>query len=98
MGKYLMLWEIDQTKVAVNPQERGAAWGAFMAMIEQDMKGGIIKDWGAFVGEINGYSVAEGTEVEIGKLNQKYVPFVIFKTYPVMSVGQVGEVVKSLSK
>ena len=98
MAKYLMLWEIDQSKVAINPQERGAAWSAFMAMIKQDIKGGIIKDWGAFVGEINGYSIAEGTEAEIGKLNQKYVPFVIFKAHPVASVGQVEEVVKSLSK
>jgi hypothetical protein len=98
MGKYLVTWEMDQSKVPVSPQERGAAWGAFMAMIKQDIKGGIIKDWGAFVGEINGYSIAEGTEAEIGKLNQKYVPFVIFKVRPVASVSQVEEVVKSLSK
>jgi hypothetical protein len=98
MAKYLALWEIDQSKVAINPQERAAAWSAFMEMIRQDMKGGLIKDWGAFVGEINGYSIAEGTEVEIGKLNQKYVPYVIFKTYPIASLGQVEEVIKSLSK
>jgi hypothetical protein len=98
MGKYLIAWEIDQSKVAINPQERGAAWGAFMAMIKQDIKKGTIKDWGAYVGELNGYTIAEGTEAEIGKLNQQYVPFVIFKVHPVASVAQVEEVVKSLSK
>jgi hypothetical protein len=66
MGKYLALWEIDQTKVPISPQERGAGWGALMDMIKEDPKKGILKDWGAFVGEINGYSIVEGTEVEIG--------------------------------
>ena len=49
------------------------------------------------VGEINGYSVVEGTEVEIGNMVQQYVPFVSFKTQPVASVSQVSEVIKALS-
>jgi len=56
-----------------------------------------MKDWGAFVGEINGYAVAEGTEVEIGNLVQRYVPFVFFKVQPVASLSQVVEVTKRLS-
>jgi hypothetical protein len=96
MGKYLILWEIDPTKAAVSPQERGAAWGAFMAMIRQDIKRGVVKDWGTFVGETKGYSVADGTEVEISRLNQQYFPFVLFKVHPIASVDQIEAVVNSL--
>ena len=98
MGKYLLLWEVDQTRAPVSPQERGAGWGALMDMVKEDLKKGISKDWGAFVGEINGYAVAEGTEVEIANMSQKYVPFVIFEIHPVMSVKQVDEVIKALTK
>lgn len=98
MGKFLLLWEIDGTKVPISPQERGAGWGALIDMVKQDLEKGRFKDWGAFVGEINGYVVAEGTEVEIGNMVQRYVPFVFFKVHPVASVSQVGEIIKALSK
>jgi len=75
MGKYLTLWEMDQTKVPISPQERGTGWAAFMDLIKEDIKKGLIKDWGAFVGELRGYTVSEGTEVEIANMSQKYVPF-----------------------
>src|SRR4030042_2115422 len=98
MGKYLLLWEIDTTKVPVSPKERGAGWNALMEMVKQDIKKGMTKDWGAFVGEINGYSVAEGAEVEIGNMLQQFAPFVRFKVHPIASVSQVEEVIKALTK
>jgi hypothetical protein len=67
-------------------------------MVKQDIKKGLNKDWGAFVGEINGYAVLEGTEVEIMNSLQQYVPFVNFKVHPVASVSQVDEMIKALTK
>jgi hypothetical protein len=98
MGKYLLLWEIDATKMPVSPKERGAGWNTLMQIIKQDIKKGMTKDWGAFVGEINGYAVAEGTEVEIGSMLQQFAPFVLFKVHPIASVSQVEEVIKALIK
>ena len=59
MGKYLVLWEIDPTKIPIDPKERGEGWGMLMAMVRQDFEKGILKDWGAFVGESNGYAVSD---------------------------------------
>ena len=98
MGKYLLLWEIDATKIPVSPKERGAGWNALMEMVKQDIKKGMNKDWGAFVGEINGYAVIEGTEVEVMNTLQQYVPFVHFKVHPIASVSQVDEMIKALTK
>jgi hypothetical protein len=98
MGKYLMLWEIDTTKIPLSPKERGGGWSLLMGMVKQDIKKGLNKDWGAFVGEINGYAVLEGTEVEIMNALQQYVPFVHFKVHPVASVSQVDEMIKALTK
>jgi len=98
MGKYLVLWEVDRDRVPVSPQERGAGWGALIDMVKEQMKKGITKDWGAFVGEINGYAVMEGTEVEIGNALQDYVPWVHFKLHAIASVKQVDEIIKALTK
>ena len=98
MGKYLLLWQVDRTKVPVSPKERGVGFNALMEMTKQDINKGIFKDWGCFVGEMNGYVVAEGTEVEIGKMTQQYVPFVHYKVHPIAAFSQVEEVVMALIK
>ena len=97
MGKYLVLWEVAQSRVPVDAKERGGAWSLLMAMIKQDREAGMIKDWGTFVGEINGFAVYEGTEVEVGRALVKYSPYVSFKVHPLLSESQTNEVIKSLS-
>ena len=98
MGKYLLLWEADRTKVPVNPKERGAGFNMLLEMVKQDIKNGKTKDWGAFVGELRGYSVVEGTEVEIMNGLQRFFPFVSFKVHPIASVTQVEESMTALTK
>ena len=97
MGKYLLLWEADNARAPEDAKERGAGYLMLTAMVKQDLQKGIMKDWGSFVGETNGYAVAEGTEVEIGRVVQQYAPFITFKTRAVASVSQVEEVLKALS-
>jgi hypothetical protein len=98
MGKYLLLWEIDATKIPVSPKERGAGWNALMEMVKQDIKKGLIKDWGTFIGELSGYAVEEGSELEVMNAVQQYTPFVHFKVHPIGSVIQVDEMIKALTK
>ena len=96
MGKYLVLWEVDQNKIPVNPKERGEGWGMLMAMVRQDIEKGLTKDWGAFVGETKGYSINEGTEVEVMNGLQQYMPFCFFKVYSVATESQANEMIKAL--
>jgi hypothetical protein len=98
MGKYLLLWEIDWTKVPVNPKERGVGFSMLLEMVKQDIKKGITKDWGAFVGEHSGYSVVEGSEIEIMNQLQQFTPFVYFKVHPIASVSQVEEMITTMTK
>jgi hypothetical protein len=96
MGKYLVLWEVDQTKIPLDPKERGEGWSFLMAMIRQDIEKGITKDWGSFLGESSGYAVNEGTELEVMKSLQQFVPFCTFKVHPIASESQVNEMIKGL--
>jgi hypothetical protein len=98
MGKYLFLWQLDQTRLPVSSKERGVGFNMLMEIVKQDIKKGIIKDWGVFVGERYGYMVAEGTEVEIMNTTQQYSPFVHFKAHPIGSVSQVEEMIKAMTK
>ncbi len=98
MGRYLLLWEIDRTRVPVDRKERGTGFNMLLEMVKQDIKKGLTKDWGVFVGEYFGYSVVEGTEVEILKQLDQYAPFVSFKVHPIGSVANAEEFIKAMTK
>jgi hypothetical protein len=98
MEKYLLFWEFDRKKIPVDTKERGVEFKMLMEVIKQDIKKGILKDWGLFVGENHGYSVVQGTEIEVIKAIQRYTPFVYFASHPIATVTQAGEMIKALPK
>ena len=97
MAKYLILWELDDSRMPEDPKERGAAWTMMADMVKQDMKAGTHDDWGSYVGGGKGYAISEGSELEIAQLMQKFVPFVKFEVHQVMTIDQVAELAKSLT-
>ena len=98
MAKFLTLWEMDTTRVPVDPKERIAAWTMMFNMVKDELKSGRTKDWGMFAGQLAGYSIDEGTEQEVALSTTKFVPYAKFKVYPILSVSQVEENVKALSQ
>lgn len=96
MAKYLVLWKLDESKIPVDPKERGAAWKLLLAMVKQDQEGSLGKGWGAFVGESAGFGIYEGTELEVGLALQQYIPFVRFKVHVFSTVDETGDLVDAL--
>lgn len=97
MAKYLITWQIDQTRVPLDPKQRGEGWGFLLSMVKQDIEKKLTIEWGAFIGEASGYTVMEGSEVEVMKALQQYVPYCTFQSHPVASVSQVEEMISALS-
>lgn len=97
MAKYLMLWELDQSRIPTDPKERGDTWLLLQAAIRQDFDKGLLKDWGVFGGNNKGYGVFEGTEVELGLFMQRYIPYAIFESHHISSLDTVTEWTKALA-
>jgi len=98
MARYLMTWEMDTSRVPVNPKERAVAWGSLLDMVESDMKKGVLKDWGAYTGEMRGYGVSEGSELEINSMCHQYIPFVQFTVHPLTSVAEMRKLILAAPK
>jgi hypothetical protein len=98
MPKYLMLWSLDKAYIPADSKERGGGWSLLMELVKQDLKKGVSKDWGLFPSEGAGYCILEGTNVEIMKTTEQYVPYVDFETYPIASVDEAHELVQALSE
>ena len=97
MAKFLVMWKLDTKMMPESPEEQIGVFSRLMAMVKDDFKSGMV-DWGEFVGGNAGYSIAEGTEQELALDLMKYTPYVKFKVYPTLSVDQVEENMKAISK
>lgn len=98
MAKYLILWEVDANRIPVDMKERAAAWSVMTDMVKQDIADGGTVDWGAFVGEMRGYTVSEGENlVAMSTSLQRFVPWLNLTVHQVMTLEEVTEAIKAIS-
>ena len=97
MSKYLLLWTLDPAHVPKDPRERGKGWEILMDMVKNDRDKGILKDWGAFPSEGRGYSIVEGSTLEVMKMSEQYAPFVHFEIHPAATMDEVGKLIRHLA-
>ena len=97
MARYLVLWEADESKIPVDPKERQVGWLGAVELTKQDIKDGLIKEWGCFAGQPNGFLIAEGTEEEIIKITLKFMPFFRYKATLLASIDQVEAAIKTIA-
>jgi hypothetical protein len=98
MPRYLTTWELDPTKIPIDPKERAAAWLPMLQMVKQDIQSGLIKAWGTYIGEMKGFGVMECSEEEAMRNLQRYVPFVQFTTHPLATVEQMEKLATEMAK
>ena len=96
MPRYFMTWEVDPTRAPVDMKERAILFNGMLDMIKQNMKDGITKDWGLFVGEGRGYSVFEQSPLELARNLQNYYPYVEFEVHQVLTVDETADMFKSM--
>ena len=97
MGRYLCLWEIHHTAIPTST-EGWAHWEDLLGWLREQMEAGFFKDWGQFIGELRGYAVVEGSELDITHLAQRLVTICAFRFHPIASVDQVGDMVRALTR
>lgn len=89
MARYLLLWEVDSGLMPEDFEERKARHQGFQQAVKQQLADGQIAEWGAFVGEMNGYCIIDGSAADVHKLVARWVPAVSFETRQVLSIEQV---------
>jgi hypothetical protein len=98
MAKYLVLWQVDQNRVPMDPKERGKNFGMALELVKQDLKKGNFTDWGHYYAGNYGHLTTTLPELELEKTLQKYSPLIIFDVHPVTSADTAAEVAKFLTQ
>lgn len=96
MGRYLLMWEADESRIPVNPEERKVGWLGALEMTNLEIKSGLTKDWGVFLGQTKGFSISEGTEDDVIRETMKYIPYFRFKIYPLVSIEKLEAAIKAM--
>ena len=98
MTKYLILWQFNPALLQLTGEERVKLLIKLSEMIKENIKNGIIKDWGMSPDESIGYIISEQTEKELYAALLPFVSYISFKVHPMLSVNEVLEEIKNLPK
>lgn len=91
MAKYFLSWAIVRERMADDPATIAAGWKMLAAQVRANLESGTTKAWGAFPGNLSGYSIIEGTEMDVMRFTMQYAPFVSFDVRPMVDIGEVEE-------
>lgn len=97
MGRYLVLWETDMSRIPEDPKEQFALFSRIIDMLKEDIKNGLTKDFGMFFGGNEGYTIDEGTEEEVTIGSMKYSPYIKCKVCPIISIEQLDNIMKKFA-
>lgn len=96
MARYIIMWEVDESRIPVDPAERKAAWLGAVEMAKQEIKDGLVKYWGGFLGQTKGFDIIEGTEDQVLSTTLKYIPYFRFNVIPLISIEKLEEALKAM--
>lgn len=96
MAKYMVLWEVDTNRTPEDPKAKKAQFLGFGEIVKKQLKEGGVKEWGLFAGEMSGYTIFEGSAVDLHTFTTIWTPVVKFTTRQVMTVDEVNKATKAL--
>jgi hypothetical protein len=96
MARYMVLWEVDASRIPEDPKTKKSLLLGFQELVKKQLKEGIVKEWGAFAGEMTGYIITEGKAVGLHAITAGWVPYVKFTTKEIMTIDEVNKATKAL--
>jgi hypothetical protein len=93
--KYIMLWEMDMSKFPSDPVENAKIMMKLIEMTKQWNQAHPGGEWGKFLGENRGYSIASSRE-DVMRANMMFSPYVEFKTYEAVTIEEVDSAFKAM--
>ena len=91
MGRYLVLFEADFSRLPTDLQERVKLAKGLTQAVLKGTETGLIKEWGVVVGEQRGFGVYEGSETEVAAFLEQFVPWARSTVNPVLSAAELDE-------
>lgn len=97
MTRYLVNWKAVNSRIAEKQEDRIAQRTAFTQLVQEALKdkSGPLKDWGTIPDGTRGYAIFEGSEADMARMANMFLPHIEFEPYPIITADQFMEVLKS---
>jgi hypothetical protein len=93
--KYIMLWEMDMSKFPADPVENAKVMAKLIEMTKQWTQTHQGGEWGKFLGENKGYSIAKSRD-EVMQANMVFSPYVVFEVNEAVTIEEVDAAFKGM--
>ena len=89
MTKNLIIWKVNPNLWPTAPEEGLKLQLGMMQMVKEDISKGVHKDWGMSINGSMGYAISELAEKELYATMMRFMPYIAFEIYPVLSADDV---------
>jgi vacuolar-type H+-ATPase subunit E/Vma4 len=96
LANWIRMLKKRSSKIPEDPKTKKSLLLGFQELVKKQLKEGIVKEWGAFAGEMTGYIITEGKAVGLHAITAGWVPFVKFTTKEIMTIDEVNKATKAL--
>ena len=96
--KYHVMWELDNSRVSADPNERRAQLEKARAFTDQYFKQHPGEDWGAFPGENRGYWSGATKWQDLSIVSQALAPYYTLTVHQAVSLSELTEWWDSITK
>lgn len=99
MAKWFVYWCVDWSMLPQDPEERIKQQIMMLGMVKEDLKAGVMTDFGIRSGESSGYAVTgDMSAEEVNAWLLRWTPYVTFEANPVIDADQQTAALQKLAE
>ncbi len=96
MARYAVFWEYNIDHCPLSSQQKTDQWLTLADSVKKLLKSGEVKEWTHYAGEAAGYMIIEGSETDVLRLTDTYLPYIKCTVKTMLTIEQCEQVWRSL--
>ena len=94
----LILWEMNETLLPTDPEERVKLTMSFLEIVKKDVDSGELKMYGVSPAVVRGFVVSEQDPKVIYSKAMMFCPYAKFEVIPILSVDEAIDELKGMQQ
>jgi hypothetical protein len=95
MTRYFVYWKAVNSRIPEDREAKIKQAIGFLQVVQEALKSGPIKAFGARPDDVEGYAIFEGSETDMARMATMFVPYYEYEVYPILTADEMMEVLKS---
>ena len=99
MARYLALWHLNPfVQFPTDPSKLLELNEKMWAVMDDQIKKGMVKEFGVFQDGTSGYLIAEGNATDVFTASNMFMPYIIGESHEIIPYEKQKEIIRALCK